>query len=56
VSIDGKTRVDDDVWHHVAYVFVMEPIVTSIFDYSWLVSSFWRFEVKHGVALKRRAQ
>lgn len=31
VSVDGKTRVDDDVWHHVAYVFVMEPIGINAF-------------------------
>ena len=31
MSVDGKTRVDDDVWHHVAYVFVMEPIGINAF-------------------------
>lgn len=31
VSVDGVTRLDDDAWHHVAFVFVMDPIGINTF-------------------------
>lgn len=31
ISIDGVTRVDDDVWHHVAYVYAMDSIGINAF-------------------------
>jgi hypothetical protein len=31
ISIDGVTRLDDDAWHHVAYVYTMDSIGITAF-------------------------